>query len=86
MRLTKRSEYDRHGSGKLSQWLAGCAGAGFTTLPCFIVLPVWFFVVDNYRVVDRDGNDNDVACGVICFVGGILVWAVAAAFLHLSAS
>lgn len=74
MRVIARSEHDKTRGAQLDQWLAGCIGAAATTLPSFAVMPVWFAFIHNYAVVDDNGNEDSVACGLICFSAGMLVW------------
>ncbi|MNU26959.1 hypothetical protein D3C71_153430 [compost metagenome] len=78
MRVIARSEHDKKRGAQLDQWLAGCIGAAATTLPSFAVMPVWFAFIHNYAVVDDNGKEDSVACGMICFIAGMLVWAAAA--------
>lgn len=78
MRVIARTEYDKKRGAQLDQWLAGCIGAAATTLPSFAVMPVWLAFIDNYAVVDNNGEEDSVACGLICFSAGMLVWLAAA--------
>jgi hypothetical protein len=75
MRIVERVKINN--GDAVTQWLAGCIGAMITTLPCFIVMPIWLIFIHNYRIVDRDGHDDDVACGMICFVAGVICWLLA---------
>jgi hypothetical protein len=74
MRIIPRTEYAKRSGGQLMQWGAGCIGAMVTTLPSFAVLPFWFAFIYNYEVVDEHGNEDNFACGMICFTAGLLVW------------
>lgn len=80
MRVVARSEYDKKRGAGLEQWLAGCIGAAATTLPCFLVMPVWVAFIRNYAVVDGNGKEDSVACGFICFSAGMFLW-LAVAFI-----
>lgn len=77
MRIIERTEYERKTGQMLSQWMAGAVGAIMTTLPAFLVLPIWFVFIDRYKIVDHDGKEDYGACGAICFVSGLLVWILA---------
>lgn len=75
VKVIERAPNDSHGA--LMQYLAGITGALITTFPAFIIFPVWWFFSHHYRVVDKDGRDNPIACGLICFIAGCLIWLLA---------
>jgi hypothetical protein len=74
MRVVKRDD-----KGDLvGQLLAGFCGAILTTLPSFIVMPLWAMFVSRYRMVDERGEDHNSACVLMCALAGAAVWVVAA--------
>lgn len=79
VRIVEREWHEKGKGYELGQYLAGCIGAVATTLPSLIVTPLWAVFVANYRVVDGNGEDDDVACGAICFLAGLTVWAAVVA-------
>ncbi len=74
MRIVPRTEYDKRRGEQAGQWLAGCMGAVFTTLPSIAVLPLWFAFIYNFQIVDEHGREDNFACGLICFVAGLIGW------------
>lgn len=84
MIIVKREEYERNKGEELGQFLAGACGAMVTTLPSFIVMPLWAFFVAQYKVVDAEGKDNDAACFFVCLLAGALVWLLLALAVGLA--
>lgn len=77
MPITKRSDWDKERGYALSQYMAGAIGSMLTTLPCFIIIPIWAIFIHNYQILDKDGKEDNFACGAICFYAGIKLWMIA---------
>lgn len=75
MRVVKRTQREKEKGAQLGQFLAGVVGSMVTTLPSFLVMPFWFAFSHEYRITNNLGEDNDFACGLICFGLGVLTWA-----------
>lgn len=75
MKIVERTAEERGRGEELGQLLAGGVGAMFTTLPAFIVLPMWLLFIRNNKILKDNGEEDDFVCGLICFVAGIIIWA-----------
>lgn len=76
MQIEKRTEIEIANGTAISQFLAGAAGATLTTLPAFLILPLWAFFVNSYKIVDNNGEEDDLGCAAICFLLGVVVWVI----------
>lgn len=83
MRIKKWDRYDSHYGEKMDQYLAGVCGCILTTLPAFLIAPLWFMFTNHYQVVDSHGDEAPVASFFICFLGGIIVWLVFGGIAYL---
>lgn len=62
---------------QVEQWLCGLVGAICTTLPSFILMPMWFLFTNKTKVQKRDGKVDCAVCFAINFIGGVAIWTIA---------
>lgn len=73
-RIVRRQEYEK-GDG-FECHMAGLLGAIMTTLPSFIVIPLWAIFNYQFKIL-IDGKESPLFCGTLCFVLGLIVVMIA---------
>lgn len=75
IRIAKHNEREAPYT-RLNQWLTGLIGMLITTLPAFPLMFLWMIFIQEYRIVDKNGEDHDWACAFITFGAGVLIWII----------
>lgn len=76
-RTTNWADHDVLYGNQLDQWLCGLLGALVTTLPSFILMPIWFSFTNHTKIQKENGKVDCETCFIINFAGGILIWVIA---------
>ncbi|WP_411037530.1 hypothetical protein [Shinella sp. BYT-45] len=74
--VVERGPQETGTGDELNQVISGFIGVSLTTLPAFIVMPLWAAFMTKYRITDGNGQDDNVVCMAICFLTGMALWAV----------
>ena len=65
---------DKYKDDKFGQYLCGMMGAVLTTLPVFLLAPLWVGFTESFKVSQPDESVDCLLCAVINFFMGIAVW------------
>lgn len=83
-KFRKINERDVLYGRQIDMWLSGLLGAIITTLPVFILMPIWFMICNRYILEDANGKVDESACFGINLMAGIFIWIAVAISYQLS--